>query len=64
MSQRVGRPCKPYSPIGYTREENEFIYTLVKKTDNVELKNKLKYNINESKRNKKNYEKVMKKIFG
>lgn len=64
MGCRVGRPSKPFNPLGYTMDDVKFMYELVKKTDNVDLKLKLRHNIAESKRLKKNYYNAKKRIFG
>lgn len=64
MARRVGRPSKPWCPTHYSPVEIEFIYQLVKKTDNIELKVKLKHNIAESKRLAKNYKNAKLRLFG
>lgn len=64
MARRVGRPSKPYVRTCYSPVEIEFIYELVKKTDNIELKAKLKNDIKETKRLTKNYQNAKKRLFG
>lgn len=63
MARRVGRPSKPYNPKHFTPDETKFLYELVKKTDNKELKDKLRHNIAETKRLAKNYKNAKLRLF-
>lgn len=72
MARRVGRPSKPFNPLGYTLDENKIMYELIKKVDKHNpsfteislLKLKLRHNIAESKRLAINYNKAKIRLFG
>lgn len=63
MSRRVGRPSKPYVRTAYSEPELRFIYELVKKTDNKELKEKLRHDLKERKRLSFLYERAKERLF-
>lgn len=64
MARRVGRPSRPYERTAYTEEELLFIYSLLKSSSNIELKNKVKYDLKERKRLTSLYEKAKDRVFG